>query len=124
MTDYNKDFNEIMDLLKTVPGVTEHLDSLQVKLGKEILKRRMELGWTQAKLVANCNSRGIPLTQPMLSKMETGMRNIEAKTYQNVIDVLGGIEEMTIQFGAVSNDLQKKRVSLTRNQEKVLVTSK
>lgn len=89
MNDYNKDFNEVMDLLKTVPGVTEHLNSLQVKLGKEILKRRIELGWTQAKLVEICNSKDVSLTQPMLSKMETGIRNIEAKTYQNVMNVLG-----------------------------------
>lgn len=91
VNNYTKDFNEVMDLLKTVPSVTEHLNSLQVKLGKEILKRRMELGWTQSKLVEICNSKGVSLTQPMLSKMETGIRNIEAKTYQNVMDVLGCI---------------------------------
>lgn len=105
MADYNKEFNEVMDLLKTVPGVTEHLNSLQVKLGKEILKRRMELGWTQANLVEKCVAHGISLTQPMLSKMESGMRNIEARTYQNVISVLGGIEELHIKFGSVPNEL-------------------
>jgi len=116
MTDYNRDFNEVMDLLKTVPGVSEHLDSLQVKLGKEILKRRMELGWTQARLVEKCILHGVSLTQPMLSKMESGMKNIEARTYQNVMTVLGGIEELEIKFGPVSNDftdIQKKRMKLT-----------
>lgn len=115
MTNYNKDFDAVMDLLKSVPGVTEHLESLQVKLGKEILKRRMELGWTQAQLVKQCNAKGLPITQPMLSKMESGMRNIESKTYQSVMDVLGGIAELNIKFGPVSDvstDIEKKSTDL------------
>lgn len=115
MTNYNKDFDAIMDLLKTVPGVTEHLDSLQVKLGKEILKRRMELGWTQAQLVEKCNAKGMRITQPMLSKMESGMRNIESQTYQSVMDVLGGIKKLDIEFGPVSDeatDIEKKSADL------------
>lgn len=115
MADYNQDFNEVMELLQTVPGVTEHLNSLQVRLGKEILKRRMELGWTQSTLVKNCALQGISITQPMLSKMESGMKNIEARTYQNVISVLGGIEELDIKFGPVPNNLpsvQKKSKDL------------
>ena len=88
MTNYDKDFNEVMELLKTVPGATEHLNSIQVQLGKEILKRRIELGWTQLKLVQELNFRGVPMTQPTLSKMEIGVRNIDAETYQKVFDIL------------------------------------
>lgn len=120
MTDYNKDFNEVMDLLKSVPGVVDHLESLQVKLGKEILKRRIELGWTQARLVKISNLLGIALTQPMLSKMETGTKNIEGNTYQKVFDILGGIQDIKIEFGSVPDELQKKRTHLKR--EKVLAT--
>lgn len=115
MTNYDKDFDAIMNLLKTVPGVTEHLDSLQVKLGKEILKRRMELGWTQAQIVEKCNEEGTRITQPMLSKMESGMRNIESQTYQSVMDVLGGIKKLDIEFGPVSDvstDIEKKSTDL------------
>lgn len=122
MNDYDKDFEQVMELLKSVPGVTEHLESLQVQLGKEILKRRMELGWTQKKLVEKCNSTGISLTQPMLSKMESGLKNIEVKTYQKVFDILGGIQDINIKFGSASSDLQKKsqNVKVERN----LVTTK
>lgn len=115
MTNHNNDFDAVMDLLKSVPGVTEHLDSLQVKLGKEILKRRMELGWTQAKLVQQCNAKGLRITQPMLSKMESGIRNIESQTYQSVMDVLGGIQKLDIEFGPVSDvstDNEKKSPDL------------
>lgn len=110
MTDYNKDFNEVMALLKTVPGVTEHLESIQVKLGKEILKRRLELGLTQSIIVDYLrNQHGFPITQPMLSKMESGVKNIESQTYQKVFDALGGIADMNIKFGPIPEELQKKR---------------
>lgn len=115
MTNHNNDFDNVMDLLKSVPGVTEHLESLQVKLGKEILKRRMELGWTQAQLVEKCNAKGMRITQPMLSKMESGIKNIESQTYQNVMDVLGGIKKLGIEFGPVSDvssDILKKSTDL------------
>lgn len=109
MTDYNKDFNEVMDLLKTVPGVNEHLETLQVKLGKQILKRRLELGWTQTQLVEECKTRGIKnLTQPMLSKIESGTKNIESNTYEKVLQVLGGIEDLDIKFGHVQSIVEKK----------------
>ncbi|WP_144491974.1 MULTISPECIES: helix-turn-helix domain-containing protein [Bacillus cereus group] len=110
--DYDNDFNEVMELLKTVPGAKEHMESIQVKLGKEIWKRRLELGWTQAKVVEELNTRGVTMTQPMLSKMESGLRNIEGETYQKVFDVLGGILELDITFGPVSDKSQKKRESL------------
>lgn len=83
-----KDYNDVLNLLKTVPSVTEHLESIQVKLGKEILKHRMELGWTQAQLVEKCKVKGINITQSTLSKMESGMRDIESQTYQSVVNIL------------------------------------
>jgi transcriptional regulator with XRE-family HTH domain len=108
MSDDNKDFDEVMGLLRSVPGVTEHLESIQVKLGKEILKRRLALGWTQAMLVEKCNELGMQLNQPMLSRMESGMRNIEGNTYQKVFDILGGILDLRIEFGPVPEELEKK----------------
>ena len=107
--DYDKDFNEVMELLKSVPGAKEHMESIQVKLGKEIWKRRIELGWTQTQVIEALNERGVKMTQPMLSRMETGLRNIEGDTYQKVFDILGGILELNIEFGPVCEDEPQKK---------------
>lgn len=107
MSNLDKDFNEIMDLLLTVKGVKEHLDSIQVRLGKEILKRRLELGWTQEDVVVHCRELGEPITQSTLSKMESGAKNIKGETYQKVFDALGGIKGLNIEFGELPQ-LEKK----------------
>ncbi|MBA4535536.1 helix-turn-helix domain-containing protein [Brevibacillus halotolerans] len=81
--------NEIMNRFKKVPGVKEYLESFQVQVGKQILKRRIELGLTQQQIVDKCRERGFNITQSMLSKMETGSKNIEINTYESVLSVIG-----------------------------------
>lgn len=84
--------NEIMNRFKTVPGVEEHLNSFQFQVGKQILKRRIELGLTQQQIVELCRENGVNITQSMLSKMETGSKNVEMNTYENLLRVIGFID--------------------------------
>ncbi|MBA2942810.1 helix-turn-helix transcriptional regulator [Paenibacillus sp. CGMCC 1.16610] len=107
---YDKKFNKIMDLLKNVPGVNEHLESLQVQMGKQILKRRLELGYTQEQIVEECRQKGTLLTQATLSKIESGVKNIESSTYQAVLDALGGLQKLDMIFGELPNE--KKTTSV------------
>lgn len=88
MVDYEKDYSEIMKLLRTVPGVSEHLESKEVIIGKEILMRRLGLGLTQEKLLKICNLNGMYLTQETLCDIELGNKSVELFIYQNLIDVL------------------------------------
>lgn len=123
MIDFDKDFNEVMDLLKTVPGVKEHLQSFEVQMGKQILQRRLELGWTQQELVQLCREMGVNITQPMLSNIENGSKNVESHSYNGVLDVLGGVKGLNIEFGDAPsrpND-EKKRVV---NKRRALQTTR
>lgn len=110
----SKRFEDVMDLLKTVPGVKDHLESFEVQMGKQILKRRIELGWSQQELVNRCRARGITITQPMLSKIETGNRNIESQTYNKVFDVLGGIQAIEVRFGDVVHHEKKMTLAVAK----------
>lgn len=86
------DYDEVMESFKSVPSITEHLNSSQVTLGKEIMKRRMELGLSRDMLIEKCNSKGLSLTQSVLSDMELGLRSIEVVIYKNIIEILDDIE--------------------------------
>ncbi|PGP18671.1 hypothetical protein COA01_23295 [Bacillus cereus] len=65
-----------MELLQTVPGAKEHLSSIPVQFGKEILKRRIELNWTQEQLIKELSIRGVSLDKYTISKMESGLKSI------------------------------------------------
>jgi len=48
----NKNYNDVMGILRQVPKVNEHLNKISVIMGKKILKRRLELGLTQKEVVS------------------------------------------------------------------------
>ncbi|QQK76399.1 helix-turn-helix transcriptional regulator [Salicibibacter cibarius] len=84
---------QLKDLLKQVPGVKEHLESFPVKMGKKIMKRRIDLGLTQQDIVQlvakQARSQGQrPITQATISKIETGHSGIKGETYDKVLQVL------------------------------------
>lgn len=89
---------DVMELLKTVPGVSEHLDTPSVILAKKIAKRRIDLGLTQTKLVENARNKGIILTQAAVSKVEAGYEGVTQGTVDKVVLALGGIEDMQLTF--------------------------
>ncbi|AXF55155.1 helix-turn-helix domain-containing protein [Salicibibacter kimchii] len=85
---------KLKDLLQQVPGVKEHLESFPVKMGKKIMKRRINLGLTQEDIVQlvseQAGSQGQrPITQATISKIETGHSGIKGETYDKVLRALG-----------------------------------
>jgi predicted transcriptional regulator len=89
---------DVMALLKSVPGVSEHLEKPSVKMAREIAKRRIELGLTQTKLVELAKQRGIVLTQATVSKVEAGHEGVTQGTIDKVVMALGGLEDMQVNF--------------------------
>ena len=94
----NKNYNDVMGVLKQVPKVNEHLNKISVIMGKKILKRRLELGMTQKEVVSIIKNHGDTITQATLSKVESGVDNIKSETYDKVFWALGGLEDLTPTF--------------------------
>ncbi|KAA0958136.1 helix-turn-helix domain-containing protein [Planococcus kocurii] len=94
----NKNYNDVMGILRQVPKVNEHLNKISVIMGKKILKRRLELGLTQKEVVSMIKDHGDTFTQATLSKIESGADNIKSETYDKVFVALGGLEDLTPKF--------------------------
>lgn len=93
-----KNHEDLKKLLNQVPGVKEHLTKPSIIKGKEILKRRLELGLTQTDLIKVAGKRGIILTQSTVSKAEGGHEGITNGTFDKIVEALGGIEDLKLQF--------------------------
>lgn len=87
--NYDKDYNELIELLDKVPGVQEHMNSLEVQLGKKILQRRIKKGLTQSDVVDIVLKQGERITQKTISKVENGDAVIESNTYKKIFKALG-----------------------------------
>ena len=94
----NKNYNDVMGILRQVPKVNEHLNKISVIMGKKILNRRLELGLTQKEVVAMIKGHGDTFAQATLSKIESGADNIKPETYDKVFVTLGGLEDLTPTF--------------------------
>ena len=84
---------KLKELLHQVPGVKEHLESFPVKMGKKMMKRRIELGFTQQDVVelVSEHARSLgqrPITQATISKIESGHSGIKGETYDKVLQAL------------------------------------
>jgi transcriptional regulator with XRE-family HTH domain len=109
----NKDFNEVMDLLNSIPGVKDHLEKIQVKLGKEILKIRLELGLTHANVVEACKTFGkISIDESKLSQMESGDLSIEENKYKQIYDFLRLILDLFSKYNDKYISQKKSNVEL------------
>lgn len=96
---FQDDFDLIKEMLETVPGVKEHLESYSVLMGKIVLKRRIELGFTQEQLVEHIKTvTGQSITQSTISKMEAGANGIKGETYNKVLFAMG-LQSMEPKFG-------------------------
>ncbi|MED4287375.1 helix-turn-helix transcriptional regulator [Priestia megaterium] len=104
----NAKHKRLMDLLDEVPGVKEHMDSLQVQMGKKILKRRLELGMTQKRLAEIICENGEKITQATISKVECGETSVESDTYSKIFNALGGLKNLDIEFGEYPQNGKKE----------------
>jgi transcriptional regulator with XRE-family HTH domain len=96
MAKYTHD--DVMSILKSVPGVTEHLNKPSVIMGKQIAKRRIEMGLTQTKLVEVAREKGITLTQATVSKAEAGHEGVTQGTLNKIVITLGELEDLQLNF--------------------------
>lgn len=87
-----------MDTLMEVPEVKQHIDSLPVQLGLEVLKKRIELDLTQTQVIKLAGIRKVPLTQAQLSRIENGDTEISVDKYLDALHVLGGHLKPEIEF--------------------------
>lgn len=99
VTNLNKQHEELMKLLDTVPGVEEHMQSFEVQIAEKILKRRIELGLTQQQVVERVLEQGGRITQATISKVECGDPAINTETYNKILKALGGVASVSIEFG-------------------------
>lgn len=93
----NRTFTDLMDTLE-LPGVKQHMNSLPVQLGLEVLKKRIELDLTQAQVVKLGLIRKISLTQAQLSRIENGDTEISIDKYLDALHVLGGHLKPDVEF--------------------------
>ena len=98
MSKLGKKHDELKRLLDQVPGVKEHMSSFHVQMGKQILKRRLELGLTQMEVVKKVQEQGEKITQATVSKVETGDNLVGADTYDKILKALDA-RSINIEFG-------------------------
>lgn len=90
---------ELMEFMMDVPGVREFVESFSVRIGREIMARRIELRLSQKQLAQLVKkSTGEPMTQSMISRIEGGTPGITAETYNRVLRTLG-MTDLKIEFG-------------------------
>lgn len=87
----SKEHKNVMSLLKKVPGVEQHLNSFNIIKGKQILKKRMELGLTQKEICEIVNKKGYCLTPSTLMKIESGYKDIPNNTYDQILKLVGDL---------------------------------
>lgn len=107
MRNLNKKHEDVMRLLEQVPGVTEHMQSFEVQMGKTILKRRLELKITQLQLVEMVRLQGENINQSTISKVESGDNTVQSETYQKILTALGGMKVLQIEFGELPNSSKR-----------------
>ncbi len=89
---------EVLGLLDQVPGVTEFMNSFEVKMGQQIMARRISLGLTQsqlAELVSKISGESMP--QSTISRVEGASKGIRSETYDKILRALG-MSEVVVKF--------------------------
>lgn len=93
MKNLGEEHEELMRLLEEVPGVTEHLNSFEVQMGKKILVKRLQAGLTQEQVVDLLSRHAEPITRETLSKAETGSKSVGKNIYNAILQALGDVPE-------------------------------
>lgn len=107
---FNKKHDDLMKLLHQVPGVKEHMERFEMKMGIEVFRRRVELGLTQAELVEMINQNGEKITQATISKVERGEINVSSDTYNKIFNALGGIDDVDFSFSDCPKSMKRELV--------------
>lgn len=90
--------NDVFQILDEVPGVKDFMESYSVKIGRVILHRRLDLGWTQTELASKVKANtGKSMHQSTISAMEGGSPGITADLYDRVLRTLG-IKDIAVRF--------------------------
>lgn len=93
-----KTLDDVFLTLDEVPGVKEFMESYSVKIGRIILHRRLDLGWTQTELAQRVKqTTGKSMHQSTISAMEGGSPGITADLYDRVLRTLG-IKDIAVRF--------------------------
>ncbi|WP_027965119.1 helix-turn-helix domain-containing protein [Halalkalibacillus halophilus] len=104
-----KNHEDIKKILSEVPGAHEHIMKPSVQKGKLLIKRRMELGMTQKEVVEAIKKNGGSITQATLSRAEGGDSGITNGTFDKIVEILGGVEDIKMTF----KDLPKRPKEIT-----------
>jgi transcriptional regulator with XRE-family HTH domain len=90
--------NDVFQMLDEVPDVKDLMESYSVKIGRVILHRRLDLGWTQKELASKVKlTTGKSMHQSTISAMEGGSPGITADLYDRVLRTLG-IKDIAVRF--------------------------
>lgn len=82
-------FEDVMNMIQSVPSVAESNDRPQLELAIAIQKKRLEMNLTQQELVKIIKANGHAITQATISKMESAEGDVKLSTYFKVTNALG-----------------------------------
>ncbi|MFC9601721.1 helix-turn-helix domain-containing protein [Peribacillus butanolivorans] len=102
----SKQYEKLTELLDQVPGVVEHMTSMEVIMAEKILKRRIDLGLTQSQVVEIVNAQGEKITQATISKVECGDGTVTTDTYNKIFYALG-IIDLNFEYGELPKSSQR-----------------
>ncbi|WP_313635713.1 helix-turn-helix transcriptional regulator [Exiguobacterium sp.] len=81
-------FEDVMNMIQSVPSVAKSNDRPQLELAIAIQKKRLEMNLTQQELVKIIKANGHAITQATISKMESAEGDVKLSTYLKVTDAL------------------------------------
>ena len=83
-----KTHEDVMNNLMSVPEVREHMNKPQVKLGLEIVGKRVRNNIASREFHFILEEAGYPLTIIQLAKVETGDVDMDVEYFENTLKVL------------------------------------
>lgn len=84
---------ETMKKLMDISTVREHMNRPEVKKGREVLKKRLELGLSQGVVVGYAKSKGIECSTEDLSRAEVGDTELSIEFYNTILSILTELEK-------------------------------
>lgn len=98
--DMSHRHRELIDQLYSVPGVREFVQSLPVRLGRIILSRRLELGWSQEELAGRIRQvTGKDFGTEIVALVEGGTE-VAINVYNAILQTLG-MQSLEIKFSDI-----------------------
>lgn len=101
-------FEDVMNMIQSVPSVAESNDRPQLELAIAIQKKRLEMNLTQQELVKIIKANGHAITQATISKMESAEGDVKLSTYLKVTNALG------IKISIMEEEKRKQAIPVDR----------